>query len=84
MKAGEAVVEEEEVEFKVLGADLDGVMAADEAEVAAEFDEEILEFFNQAAMEIGFGMILGQVEKLNQITVFKDGRGVGMQFSQRC
>jgi len=57
LKAGEAVVEEEEVEFKVLGADLDGVMAADEAEVAAEFDEEILEAFDEGVVEVGLGVV---------------------------
>ena len=82
--AGEAPMEEKEIEFKILGADLYRVMAADKAEVAAEFDEEILEAFDETAMEVGFGVAFGEVEEFNEIGVFEDGGGIGMQNCQRC
>jgi len=54
------------------------------AEVPPELDEELLELLDQAAMQVGLGVGRGQVEELDQIGVFKDRGGVGMQFCQRC
>ena len=80
----EASMEKQQVEFEVSPADLDRVMTADKAEIATEFDKEILEPFNQAAMKVGFRVIFGQVEKFDEVTVSEDGYGIGMQNCQRC
>jgi len=68
----------------IYAADLDGVMAADEAKVAAEFDEEILEAFDEGVMEVGLGIVFGEVEEFDEVRVLEDGGGIGVQNSQRC
>jgi len=40
--------------------------------------------FDQRIVEVGFGVAFGQVEEFDEIAVFEDRCGVGMQFSQRC
>ncbi len=82
-QAIERPVEEEQVECKISSADLDRVMTADEAEVAAKFDQEVLELLDQTALQVGLGMPWRKVEKLDEVAVLEDGGGVGMQFSQR-
>ena len=76
-QAIERPVEEEQVECKVPPADLDRVMAADVAEVAAEFDQELLELLDQAALQVGLGMPRRKVEELDEVAVLEDGGGVG-------
>ena len=55
-QAVERPVEEEQVEHEVPPADLDRVLAADEAEVAAELDQELLELLDQGPLQVGLGM----------------------------
>ena len=55
-QAVEGPVEEQQVEGEVPPADLDRVLAADEAEVAAEFDQELLELLDQATLQVGLGV----------------------------
>ena len=82
-KAVESSVEEEQVNFKIITADLDRIMAADKAEITAKLDQEVLEVFYKAVVKVGFGVVLGQVEKLDKIAVFEDRSGIGMYFSHR-
>jgi hypothetical protein len=69
---------------RYLPADLDGIMAANETKVAAEFDEKMLELFDKPTMQVGFAVLFRQVQEFNEVTVPKNGRRVGMQFCQRC
>ncbi|HEX4071529.1 MAG TPA: hypothetical protein VHX68_10175 [Planctomycetaceae bacterium] len=39
--------------------------------------------FDQGIVQVGFGVVLGQVEELDQITVLEDAGGVGVHFSHR-
>ncbi len=48
----ECPVEEKQVEGKIPAADLDWVLAANEAEVAAELEQELLELFDQGALQV--------------------------------
>ena len=59
-QAVERPVEEEQVECEVPPADLERILAADEAEVAAEFDQELLELFDQAPLQVGLRSVLAE------------------------
>lgn len=58
-KAIQPAMKEEQIEFVVVAADLDGIMATDEAKIAAEFDQKLLQFFDKAAMQVALGMVFG-------------------------
>jgi hypothetical protein len=74
-------VEKEQVDLKIAAANLHGIMTTDKAEITTEFDEEILQLCDEAIVEIGFGMVFGKIEKLDQITVLKDRCGFGCRLS---
>ena len=69
---------------KIPAADLDRLLAADEPEVAAELEQELLELLDQTALQVGLGVLGRKVKKLDEVLVFKERRGIGMQFCQRC
>ncbi len=77
-QAVECAIEEEQIEFKVSSANLNRVMTADVAEVAAEFDQELLELLDQTALQVGLGMPRRKVEELDEVAVLEDGGSVGM------
>lgn len=49
-EAIQAAMEEEEIDRKILSADLDGIFRADEAKIAAEFSDEPLEAEQETPM----------------------------------
>ena len=49
-KAIEGAVEEQEVQFEISAADLKPILAANEAEIATDFDQELLEILDQSVM----------------------------------
>ncbi len=51
-EAVQAAMEEQEVEDEVTIPDLHRILGAHEAEVAAELDQEVLQFVNELAMQI--------------------------------
>ncbi len=55
-QAVEAAMEEQQVEGEVPATDLQRVFGADEAEVAAQLDEKVLEPRQQALMQVGLGL----------------------------
>jgi hypothetical protein len=76
-------VKKEQVDLKISPAHLYWIMAADETEVTAKFDQEVFKLGNQPVVQIGLGMGLGKVEKLDQVAVLEDGCGIGVNFSRR-
>ena len=46
----ESPVEEEQVQEKIAAPDLKRILAADEAEIAAEFHEKLFELFDEALL----------------------------------
>ena len=48
----ECPIEEEQIECEVASADLHGILATDEAEIAAKFDEKLFELFDQPSLEV--------------------------------
>src|SRR5712691_6573655 len=52
----ECSVEEQQVDGEVTSAHLKRVLAANETEVATQFDQELLELFDQSVFQIGFRM----------------------------
>jgi len=51
---------------------LNGIVTSDKAEIAAKFDGEIFEPFDQPAMKIRFRMLFGQIQEFNEIAIPKD------------
>ncbi len=77
-QAIEGPVEEEQVKGEIPPADLDRVLAADVAEIAAELDQELLELLDQGPLQVGLGMLGRKVQELHEIGILEDRRGVGM------
>ena len=71
-------VEEQQVEGEIPPADLDRVLAADEAEIAAQLEKELLELLDQAMLQVGLGVAGRKVNELDEIGVLEDGGGVGV------
>ncbi len=68
----ECPVEEEQVQREIPPADLDRVPAADEAEVATQLQQELLELLHQAALQVGLGVAGRKVNEFNEIGVLED------------
>jgi hypothetical protein len=64
-------VEEHEIDCEVLVADLNRVLASDEAEVASELGDEATEVAQQRAVKIGLGVAFPQVQKLEAVCVLE-------------
>jgi hypothetical protein len=71
-------VEEQKVKEEVPTTNLQRVLAADIAEVAAKLDQKLLQFLHQSTMQVGFGVSRWKVEKIDEIGILEDRRGVGM------
>jgi len=83
-QAIEAAMEEQQVQREILAADLDGIFGADKTEVAAHFDDEILEVPEQAPMQIRLRMIRRQIQELEDVGVAKELQNSGMRLCQHC
>ena len=75
---------EQQVEREVRVADLQAQFLADETKIRAEFDEEFFEVGHERRLQLPLGMFRGQVQKIQQVGVFENGFGGGMQLSQHC
>jgi hypothetical protein len=71
-------MEEQQIQREVAPADLHRVLATDEAEVTAQFDQEIIQPQQQTAMQVGLRMSLWQAEKFKQVAVLEDAGGTRM------
>ena len=71
----------QQVKAEVPTTDLQEILFASESEIAAQFDEEAFEIGDEGALEVGFGMDIRQVEKVQQVSVFEEGVDGGMKFS---
>jgi hypothetical protein len=83
-QAIERAIEEKQIQREISPANLDRVLAAEVAEIAAELDQELLELLDQSLLQVDFGMRGWQVEELNEMRIFEDRCGVWMQICQRC
>jgi hypothetical protein len=70
-EAGEAPVEEDEVDREIPTADLNRILRADEAEVAPELADEPTKVAEKRAMEVGLGVLLRQAQKLQAVLVLE-------------
>lgn len=75
-EAVQATVEKEQIEGEVAVADLERILGAYEAEIAAHFADEIPELAQQALMEIGFRVVVGQIEEFEDVAVLENREGV--------
>lgn len=64
-------MEEHEVDSEVLVADLNGVLRADEAEVATQLGEESTEVPQERSVKVGLGVIGGEAEELDVVGVLE-------------
>ena len=80
-QAVERPVEEEQVEGEIPPADLERVLAADEAEVAAQFDQELLELLDQGRAASRPRNAWAEGRGTRRDSILEDRGGVGVQFS---
>ena len=76
-------IEEEQIQGEVPAADLEQVLAADEAEVSSQLDEELFEILNQSPFQVLLPIGPGQVEEFDQVAIFEDRPCPRMQFCQQ-
>ena len=77
-EAVETAVEEQQVEGEIATANLHGELGADEAEITAQLDQEVLQLEQKAPVQVGLGVLGGQVEELDQVGVLENRQGLGM------
>lgn len=53
-ETNQAAMKKEQIEGKILSADLEGMLGTDEAEIAAQLGDEAAQIPQQAAVEVGF------------------------------
>ena len=76
-EAIQPAVEEQQVKRKVAASDLERELRPDEAEVASEFDQELAQLGEQARMQVGFGVRLGQIQEVEHVGVLEGAYGLG-------
>jgi len=75
-QAAEAAVKEQEVDEVLLSADGDAVLVADERAGAAHLGQEAAQVVHQAALQLAFGVRLGQVQEVEGVVVLHSQRGL--------
>ena len=75
---------EEQIEFKILIAHLYADLFANKGEAVAEFHEEFAQIAQQAGLQIGLAVTLGQVKEIEQVAVLEDAGCVLGQKSRQC
>ena len=74
-EAIQAAMKKEQIEGKILSADLEGMLGTDEAEIAAQVPQ-------QTAVEVGFVVFGRKTEKFKRVDVFEKICCLRVQFSQ--
>ncbi len=82
-KSVQCPVEEEKVDCEVAATDLERILAANKAKISTEFDQELFELHNKAALEVGFRVAGRKVEKLQQIGILKNANCLGVDVQNR-
>lgn len=83
-QAVQATVEEQQVEREVPSTHLHRELRSDEAEIAAQFDEEAAKLAQQAAVQVGLGLVDRQAQELQRVGVLEKACGrITMNFSHR-
>ena len=60
------------IEREVLTANMQRILGTDVAEIAPQLDLKVFQFGQEAPMQIGFVMDLGQIEKFDAVGVYED------------
>ena len=81
-KAVQGTMKEEQIESKILTADLDGKLRTDKTEVASEFGEEAPKVAQEGGMKVRLGMRSWEAEKLKEVGIPEGRLRLRMQFSQ--
>jgi hypothetical protein len=77
-------VKEQEVQTKVLAADLEGILLTDETKVAPQFNEEASEFADERRLKLCLRVAVCKLDKFDHIAVLERAFGVWVQLCQRC
>jgi hypothetical protein len=56
------------------------LLAAVETEVAAQLNQELLEVLDESAFKVAFGLLRHKIDKLEEVDVLEDRRGLRVQF----
>ena len=80
----QVTVVKEQIKFKILIAHLHANLFADKGEAVAELHEEFAQIAQQAGLQIGLAVTLGQVEEIEQVAVLEDAGCVLGQKSRQC
>ena len=81
-EAIQAAMKKEQIEGKILSADLEWMLGTDEAEIAAQLGDEAAQIPQQAAVEVGFVVFGRKTEKFKRVDVFEKICCLRVQFSQ--
>ena len=82
-QAVEAAMKKEEVQSEVPRTHLQRILGTDKAKVSAKLQHEIFHAVEQATVEVVFGMLLWQPQKLDGIGILKKARRFWMYFCHR-
>jgi hypothetical protein len=83
-KATEPPVEEEQVDEEVTRADLKPTVLADDAQLSAEFEAELLQVGDQRAPQVGLVEAFGEIGELQQVVgTARNPGGGGVDLSHR-
>src|SRR5260370_24519488 len=76
-------MEEEQVQGKIPATDLHGILRSNEAEIASQLDQKVLQLVQQTTMQVCFRMGRRQTEKLHGIGIPEDAEGFRVHLSHR-
>ena len=82
-EARKLAMEEEQVEHEILTANLEGHLASNKAEVAAELCQESAHVLHEAGVEVSLTVTVRQVEKLDEVGIAENCTSARVDFSQR-
>src|ERR1039457_6398754 len=82
-QAVEAAMKKEQVQREVPRTHLQRILRTDKAEVSAKLQHEIFHAVEQSTVEVVFGMLLWQPQKLDGIGILEKARRLRMYFCRR-
>ena len=70
-EALQLTVIEQQIEAEIFAANLQQILLTDKGEIATKFEEEAAKVCSQGSLQIGFRMLIGQVKKVEQISILE-------------
>ncbi|MNC61732.1 hypothetical protein D3C75_1116950 [compost metagenome] len=76
-------MKEQQVQCEIPAANLKRILRADEAEVPAQFAQELFEPLHQCAMQVSFSMVPRQAKELDHVGISENIHGRRIILPQR-